>query len=60
MHERHPGLTAPTPAALSEGLRAALEPSTSARLRQLGPERARQFTPQAMGEAAWAAIREVA
>ena len=52
-------LTAPTPAALAEGLRAALEPATADRLRQLGPARARQFTPEAMGEAAWSAIREV-
>ena len=53
-------LTAPTPAALAEGLRAALDPATADRLRQLGPERARQFTPQAMGEAAWSAVHEVA
>ena len=53
-------LVAPTPAALTEGLRAALEPATADRLRHLGLERARQFTPQAMGEAAWSAIREVA
>ena len=53
-------LVEPTPAALAQGLRAALEPATADRLRQLGPERARQFTPQAMGEAAWSAIREVA
>ncbi len=53
-------LVAPTPTALAEGLRAALEPATADRLRQLGPARARQFSPQAMGEAAWSAIREVA
>ena len=53
-------LTAPTPAALAEGLRAALDPATADRLRRLGPERARQFTPQAMGEAAWSAVHEVA
>ena len=52
-------LVEPTPAALADGLRAALEPATSDRLRHLGPERARQFTPQAMGEAGWSAIREV-
>ncbi len=53
-------LTAPTPAALAEGLCAALEPATAARLRRQGPPRAAMFTPQAMGEAAWAAVRAVA
>ena len=52
-------LVEPTPDALADGLRAALEPDTADRLRRLGPERAKLFNPQAMGEAAWAAIREV-
>lgn len=52
-------LVEPTPAALAQGLRTVLEPATSDRMRRLGPERAGQFTPQAMGAAAWAALREV-
>jgi glycosyltransferase involved in cell wall biosynthesis len=53
-------LVEPTPEALADGLRAALEPATADRLRQLGPEQAKHFSPQAMGEAMWSAIREVA
>ena len=53
-------LVAPTPQALAEGLRAALEPATTEDLRRRGPLHVRQFNSHAMGEAAWAAIREVA
>ena len=53
-------LVAPTPEALAEGLRAALEPATTEDLRRRGPLHVRKFNAQAMGESAWAAIREVA
>ena len=53
-------LVEPTPEALAEGLRAALEPATAEDLRRRGPLHVRQFNAQAMGESAWAAIREVA
>ena len=52
-------LVEPTPAALAEGLRAALEPQTADRLRAAGPARAATFTLAAMGSAAWSAVREV-
>ena len=51
-------LVEPTPEALAEGLRAALEPATADRLRAAGPLRAAAFTPRRLGEAAWAAIAE--
>jgi glycosyltransferase involved in cell wall biosynthesis len=53
-------LVEPEPEALAEGLRAALEPATAARLREAGPARAARYTPQEMGRAGWAAIREAA
>jgi glycosyltransferase involved in cell wall biosynthesis len=53
-------LVDPTPQALAEGLRAALEPATADNLRRRGPLHVRKFNAQAMGESAWAAIREVA
>jgi glycosyltransferase involved in cell wall biosynthesis len=53
-------LVEPTPEALAEGLSAALEPATRDYLRQAGPARAQTFSPDAMGTAAWAAIREFA
>ena len=52
-------LVEPTPSAIAEGLRAALEPATADQLRAAGLERAAMFTPRAMGEAAWSAIREL-
>jgi len=53
-------VTAPDPAALAEGLRAALEPATADRLRAAGPVRASSFTPERMGREAWAALVDVA
>jgi glycosyltransferase involved in cell wall biosynthesis len=53
-------LVDPTPEGIAEGLRAALEPATADRLRAAGPPRAARFTERAMGEAAWAALREAA
>ncbi len=49
-------LVEPTPDAIAEGLRAALDPSTSDRLRAAGPLRAAEFTHEATGLAGWAAI----
>ena len=49
-------LVEPSAEAIAEGIRAALEPSTSARLRVAGPLRAAQFTHEATGLAGWAAI----
>jgi glycosyltransferase involved in cell wall biosynthesis len=53
-------LVDPEPEAIAEGLRAALEPATAERLRAAGPARAARYTPEGMGRAAWAAIREAA
>lgn len=50
----------PTPEGIAEGLRAALEDATAARLRAAGPARAGLYTARAMGEAAWAALGECA
>ena len=47
-------LVEPTAAALAEGIRAALEPSTADRLRSAGPIRAAAFSSEAMGQAGWA------
>jgi glycosyltransferase involved in cell wall biosynthesis len=52
-------VVAPTADGLADGLRAALEPSTSSRLREAGPARAAVYSSQAMGQAAWAAARQV-
>lgn len=49
-------LADPTPAALADAIRAALEPATAERLRAAGPAQAATFTPQAMGTAGWAAL----
>ena len=49
----------PTADGLADGLRAALEPATAARLRQAGPARAAVYSPAAMGAAAWDAVRRV-
>ena len=51
-------LVEPTPAAIADGLRRALDPEVAARLRTAGPARAARFTQEAMGRAAWAAVRE--
>lgn len=48
-------LVDPSPKGIADGLRVALEPAVAARLRVAGPERARAYTPEAMGRAAWAA-----
>lgn len=53
-------LVDPTPEGLADGIRAALELTTADRLRVDGPNRAAWFTPEAMGEAAWVAVREAA
>jgi glycosyltransferase involved in cell wall biosynthesis len=53
-------LVPPEPEALAEGIRAALEPATAARLRATGPRRAGAYTAEGMGRAAWAALREAA
>jgi glycosyltransferase involved in cell wall biosynthesis len=52
-------LVEPTPAALAEGLRAALEPEMARHLRAKGLQRAATFTLRGMGESAWDAIRMV-
>ena len=49
-------LVEPDSGAIAEGIRAALEPSTSARLRVAGPLRAAEFTHEETGRAGWAAI----
>jgi glycosyltransferase involved in cell wall biosynthesis len=51
-------LVEPTARAIADGLRRALEPETAARLRTAGPERAARYTQEAMGRAAWSAVRE--
>jgi glycosyltransferase involved in cell wall biosynthesis len=50
-------LVEPTPEALAEGIRAALDPGTADRLRAAGPPRAARFTSREMGAAAWVALR---
>jgi glycosyltransferase involved in cell wall biosynthesis len=52
-------VVAPDAAALAEGIRAALEPATADRLREMGPARAARYSRQAMGDAAWSAIGTV-
>ncbi len=52
-------LVEPTPRGIAEGIRRALDPAESARLRAAGPERAAHYSAQAMGTAAWAAVMEV-
>ncbi|MEW6583824.1 MAG: glycosyltransferase family 1 protein, partial [Actinomycetota bacterium] len=53
-------LVDPTPAGIADGIRAALEPATADRLRAAGTARAARYTPQATGDAAWAALRGTA
>ncbi len=50
-------LVEPTPRAIADGLRAALEPAEAARLRAAGPVRAARYTQEGMGRAAWHAVR---
>lgn len=52
-------LVEPTPRGIAEGLRRALEPGVAPRLRAAGPTRAAHYSAEAMGAAAWAAVREV-
>ncbi len=47
----------PTPNALAEAIREALDSATADRLRAAGVAQAAQFGEQAMGQAAWAALR---
>jgi glycosyltransferase involved in cell wall biosynthesis len=51
-------LVEPSARGIALGLRAALDPEVSRRLRAAGPARAAVYTQAAMGEAAWAAVRE--
>ncbi len=51
-------LVEPVPGAIADGLRRALDPEVAARLRAAGPARAARFTQEAMGRAAWDAVRE--
>jgi glycosyltransferase involved in cell wall biosynthesis len=53
-------LVEPSPGAIAEGLRRALDPAVAARLREAGPARAARYTQEGMGRAAWAAVREAA
>lgn len=50
-------LVEPTPRAIAEGIRAALDPVEADRLRAAGPARAARYTQRGMGDAAWAAVR---
>jgi glycosyltransferase involved in cell wall biosynthesis len=51
-------LVAPSADGIAEGLRAALEPAVADRLRAAGPARAAAYSPEGMGRAGWAAVRE--
>jgi hypothetical protein len=53
-------LVDPSARGIALGLRAALDPDVSARLRAAGPARAATYTREGMGRAAWAAVREAA
>jgi glycosyltransferase involved in cell wall biosynthesis len=53
-------LVEPSARGIALGLRAALDPEVSARLRAAGPARAAAYTQEGMGRAAWAAAREAA
>ncbi len=50
----------PTPDALAEAIREALDPIVADRLRASGPVQATTFTPEAMGRAGWDALRPIA
>ncbi len=49
----------PTPDALADAIREALDPIVADRLRTAGPVQAGTFTPEAMGRAGWDALRMV-
>lgn len=49
----------PTPSALADAIREALDPVVADRLRAAGPVQAATFTPSAMGRAGWDALRPV-
>ena len=49
----------PTPDALADAIREALDPTVADRLRAAGPVQAGTFTPDAMGRAGWDALRPV-
>ena len=49
----------PTPSALADAIREALDPTVADRLRAAGPVQAATFTPGAMGRAGWDALRPV-
>ncbi len=49
----------PTPDALADAIREALDPIVADRLRTAGPVQAGTFTPEAMGRAGWHALRMV-
>jgi glycosyltransferase involved in cell wall biosynthesis len=51
-------LVEPDAESLAEGIRAALEPATAARLAAAGPLQAARYRPEAMGRAGWSAVRE--
>lgn len=53
-------LVEPSARGIADGLRAALDETVAARLRAAGPVRAAHYTQEAMGRAAWAAVREAA
>lgn len=52
-------LVEPVPAAIADGIRAALEPATADRLREAGPRNAARYTLQAMGDAGWDVLRAI-
>lgn len=52
-------LVDPDPESIAEGLRAALEPAESDRLRRAGPLRATHYSATSMGHAAWRAVHDV-
>ncbi len=49
----------PTPDALADAIREALDPIVADRLRAAGPAQAGTFTPEAMGRAGWHALQMV-
>jgi len=53
-------LVEPTPAAIADGIRAALKPATADRLREAGPRNAARYTTHTMGAAGWDVLRGIA
>jgi glycosyltransferase involved in cell wall biosynthesis len=51
-------LVEPSPEAIAEGLRAAMEPAAADRLRSGGPSQAATFSAEATGSAGWTAFHE--